>query len=1354
MAQTGTIFFLKNNPYNPSSPTTPANNNNQGVNKDTVDRGTELSSTLLITGANPSFGFVTHYAALTIDPSAQSYYFVDEDGVTSISNGQPTGTGNPSIRFGSTVTGVVNSTILYAAPSPGAAAYDYGVINDLAVDQVNKRVYFTQAYAIGGTNNITGNRIGTPNKSLSGLFYVNEAGGAAVRVSLANTLSSPDVVALDLADNIAFVSDVTGVALDGGTATAVNNLSVVNLTTGAVQILFSYPFHADGNFGSDYYGGNVLDGLAVDPVTRTLYYTTNNIFNNLATDNYGDTQHGIYKVGFSISNGTVTLGTTTTLYSGSNAGDPARIEIDTQNGVFYVIGNTQKYDAGILSVGPYDEAIYQGSLTATNTTPLTRVTPNSETTGTHTSDASDPHGAYFGNYFEGSLFDAGGIGFDVVPLVVAGSAINYVSGAGATVADAGLLTSSSTSVNYINGTVVITGAKTGDVLAATVTGTSISVNFSGSTLSLSGLDTTAHYQQVLQSVTFRNTTSDPTGAGSSISRTLTYSVFDGINTGSGTSTVAIQTAPVLSAGTPSVSFTGGGSAVAVDTVLTALDYTSTNLTGATISITSGFVSGDTLGFTTQNGIAGSYNVTGVLTLTGSATVLQYQTAIRSVTFSFSPGNGNPTAGGSTSRTLTYTATDGALTSTGVTSSITVVHAPPTMSAGASNAVTFTRGSGTPVVTDSTATVTAPDSGGTIASATVSISTGFIAGDTLAATAANGIAVAYNGTTGLLSLTGTATAAQYQGVLDGVTFSTGNAVATGTRTLSYVVNDGTANSTAVTSTVSVVVPTPSLGGTTANQAVGDNATITPFASVTFADTAGETETATLTVKAGATASDANGTLSGAGLSKTGTGTYTLSTASPAALQSALRALVFTPTANEVAPGSTVTTGFTIAVTDAGGGSTSNAVTTVVATSVNDAPAIGGTAAGQVVNDDSTITPFSGVTVGDPDVGASEAVTITVKAGATASDANGLLSGSGLSKTGTGTYTLTAGTPSAVATALRALVFTPTAQQVAQGSTVTTGFTLAVNDGITTTSNTATTVVATAVACYCRGTLILTDRGEVAVEALRIGDGLVTHAGAVRAIRWIGTRSYLGRFAAENRAVLPVLFRAGSLADTVPRRDLMVSPRHAMFLDGMLIPAEALVNGTSIAQMEGMERVDYYHLELDSHDVIWAEGAASETFIDDDSRGLFQNAHEHRRLFPDAAHGPARFCAPVTEDGPALEVVRARLAERAAAGGGSMTVAIEANGVVRAAIPAGVLAVRLVSAAATSGLDVRRLGALVTGVSVDGASVAMDDPRLARGFHAVERHGGHAVRWTDGSAVLSLPGGGAERRLEITVARLAA
>jgi autotransporter-associated beta strand protein len=195
-----------------------------------------------------------------------------------------------------------------------------------------------------------------------------------------------------------------------------------------------------------------------------------------------------------------------------------------------------------------------------------------------------------------------------------------------------------------------------------------------------------------------------------------------------------------------------------------------------------------------------------------------------------------------------------------------------------------------------------------------------------------------------------------------------------------------------------------------------------------------------------------------------------------------------------------------------------------------------------------------------------------------------------------------------------------------------------------------VTLTDVACYCRGTLIRTACGNKRVEKLQIGDEVMTASGVTRPIKWIGRRSYSGRFVMGRTDILPVCIKAGALEDNVPRRDLWISPNHAMYfedehLDGVLIEARNLVNGASIVQAESVDGVEYIHIELESHDVIIAEGALSETFIDDDSRGIFHNAHEHRVLYPAAAKEVTRYCARRLQDGYELEAVRQRIAQRA-------------------------------------------------------------------------------------------------------------
>ena len=133
------------------------------------------------------------------------------------------------------------------------------------------------------------------------------------------------------------------------------------------------------------------------------------------------------------------------------------------------------------------------------------------------------------------------------------------------------------------------------------------------------------------------------------------------------------------------------------------------------------------------------------------------------------------------------------------------------------------------------------------------------------------------------------------------------------------------------------------------------------------------------------------------------------------------------------------------------------------------------------------------------------------------------------------------------------------------------------------------------------------------------------------------------------VLPVCIKAGALGDNVPKRDLWISPHHAMYFEGenggMLIEAKDLVNGTSIVQAQSVEKVEYFHIELDTHDVIVAEGALSETFLDGDNRGIFHNAHEYDTLYSDAPSELVYYCALRIEEGYELEGVRRRIASRA-------------------------------------------------------------------------------------------------------------
>jgi len=407
-------------------------------------------------------------------------------------------------------------------------------------------------------------------------------------------------------------------------------------------------------------------------------------------------------------------------------------------------------------------------------------------------------------------------------------------------------------------------------------------------------------------------------------------------------------------------------------------------------------------------------------------------------------------------------------------------------------------------------------------------------------------------------------------------------------------------------------------------------IDPFSGVTIADPdSGATEAVTIRVTnfGSTTPTDANGILAlpdsihGVSLVETAPGVYTLSSASPDVITQALDALEFTPIPNPAKPGLTITN-FDISVSD--GQSTTTAENFVLA----GAPVITGTAAGQMSFEDQPVNPFTAVTVTDSPGVTNMSVIIQLRDSATSpvgptTDANGTLvlpdsvqaslPGVFFGEFGAGNYLLIGDSPAQITAALDALVFTPTLTP--QGQTVTTNFTLTVSDDHSTANDYVTSVTATDPPCFCRGTLILTERGEVPVEKLVAGDKVVTTAGAILPITWIGRRKVAAKFSDPVNA-WPVRVAAHALAKNIPSRDLRLSPDHAVLLDGILVQAGALVNGTSITRETAVPKFfTYYHIELDNHELILANNVPSETFVDNASRLGFDNWKEYEALRPD-------------------------------------------------------------------------------------------------------------------------------------------
>jgi microcystin-dependent protein len=508
------------------------------------------------------------------------------------------------------------------------------------------------------------------------------------------------------------------------------------------------------------------------------------------------------------------------------------------------------------------------------------------------------------------------------PAVVVGanSPMPTTSGT-AVMADPGLTITDSNTGAFTNAnsfaTVQITGGfqtgdelTIGDLTSGTVPTTTISFSYNTAnhTLTLSGADTLADYQKALDEVQF-NATSPNSGT-----RTLTWQVNDeaGANANDSvavTSTVAAAFPPAVTAGA-TVTFTGGGNAVTLDSGLVIADGSNPTLASATVT-DAGFITGDILNFTntnttTEGNIAGSY-ANGVLTLTSAgntATLAQWQTALESVTYSFSPGNGDPTnGGGTTSRTIDWQITDTTPQSSALaTSTLNTVHVAPSVTAG--NSTIFATG-GTAVPVDLNVTVDDPDSGNNLSGATITISSGLASGDVLSFTPVGNITGAYSN--GVLTLTGNGTIAQYQAVLESVTYvsTAGDPTSGGadtSRSISWTVTDGSSShgtSAAASSTIAIDTTPGVVAGGFVDYTGGGSGVVLD-SSVTITDSLGSLSRATVAIE-GSIAGDTlmingatSGTIAGSGISYFLSGsTLVLSgTATTAQYEAALDSVTYT------------------------------------------------------------------------------------------------------------------------------------------------------------------------------------------------------------------------------------------------------------------------------------------------------------------------------------------------------------------------------------------------------------------------------------------------------------------------------
>jgi hypothetical protein len=334
----------------------------------------------------------------------------------------------------------------------------------------------------------------------------------------------------------------------------------------------------------------------------------------------------------------------------------------------------------------------------------------------------------------------------------------------------------------------------------------------------------------------------------------------------------------------------------------------------------------------------------------------------------------------------------------------------------------------------------------------------------------------------------------------------------------------------------------------------------------------------------------------------------------------------------------------------------------------------------------------------------------------------------------------------------------------------------------------TILAGAV-CYVRGTMLRTPSGELPIEQLRPGMQVITLIDGQelpQAVTWIGHRRISLAAHPRPETVAPIRIERDAFADAMPHRDLLVSPDHAVFVDGKLICARQLVNGTTIRQERDGRAVHYYHVELDQHGILLAEGLPAESYLDTGNSGFFANSGVPLVLHPDLTDEtdyPTReadSCAPFVTDAASVQPVWQRLADRAAAIGRRVpqrvttpdsALRVLANGRpikpvvsdsdrVIFVLPRGTDEVRLLSRAQSPTEarpwleDRRQLGVRVKRIVLRGGDdvreVPVDHPDLTRGWWAVERDGQIISRWTDGAAVLPLPAMSGIVMLEIHLA----
>jgi lipopolysaccharide export system protein LptA len=979
------------------------------INIPAASNSNTSSATTVLVDNNPTVDLQTGFPEdVQVDWAAGVYFMVV--------NGGPDGSG------GKILMGHVNSTaapvVVYTAPVNDS-------INTLQVDQFSHHVYVGRLEQSGDPNNtgildftyspatVTPLTL-TPVATNNG-FLVKSNQQTAIQndPTFGVPIFDPRDFTLEHATNQLFWVNET----DGGAFT--NEIYWFNLssptTLHPLLKQSQFPLTTDGSS----YPNGYINSVEVDPSTHLVYFTTES--QHPSPDaTYNAAVNKLYWISDSATGSTDATALTLTGLPANNHFYPGKITLDTSTRQLYVV--SEETDTGGPTV---DDVIYvfQLSTDGHSASLVNTLAPSPN----FTNDSAN---------FEGMTFD-------VLPiLVTSGTTTAALEQSVAVTLLTGTPTISDPDGDHLaKATVQITGGTftsppsdessaaddhlgfaAANVTGNVINGTSITFSYNSATetLTLTGYDTLAHYATALAEVQYNTTGDNPTNYDSNTTRTITWQVDDGAaGDPSGTNTttttvsvIGVNDPPTLTAAA-TASFTEKGGAKALSSAASIFDPDSLALANATVKITGGTFAGDgdVLAATVAStSITASYNSsTETLTLTGVDSLTHYQQVLDSVTFNQDP-NLNPTNYGSnTTRTVTWQLNDGSGSfnlSTVVTTtlSVTAVNDPPTLTATAGT-VAFTERQ--TVTLSPSVTVSDPDNLG-LQSATVKVAGGTFTGDgdvLAATTTGTAITASYNSATETLVFSGSDTLANYQTVLDKVTFASGanpdDYGSQKTRTITWVLNDGSGSntlSTAQTTTVSITAinDPPVLTSVAPSASYVENASATTLASAAVA-----TDVDSLTL-ANATVQIVDGTFAGDGdvLATTTTGTsitasYNSTTETLvlfgsdtlAHYQTVLDRVTFsTPSDNPTNFGADPTRTVTWLLNDGSGSNNLSTVTTttISVTAVNDPPTLTVAASASFTENAASVALSPAVTISDPDNTTWAGATVKVAGGTFAAD----------------------------------------------------------------------------------------------------------------------------------------------------------------------------------------------------------------------------------------------------------------------------------------------------------------------------------------------------------------------------------